>query len=132
VNDSGAHRGFGLGGILRRVPPPDVLVRDYLHPGVEFVELSAAPGAATHRGRDAVGALFRDRFEAGTMRVEDLQLTAIDQRRALAAFRIRMLGTASGAEGSMPLWNLLTVDGARIVRIEEFNDKAAVLAAAGR
>jgi ketosteroid isomerase-like protein len=111
---------------------PDVLARDYLHPDVEFVEAPAAPGASTHHGRDAVAALFRDRFEAGAMRVEDLSLTALDERRALAEFRIRIRGRGSGAESSMRLWNLLTLDGSRIARVEEFSDEAAALAAARR
>jgi ketosteroid isomerase-like protein len=111
---------------------PDLLARDYLHANVEFVEFAAAPGAATHRGREAVAALFRDRFEAGAMLVEDLALTALDERRVLAAFRIRMRGSGSGAETSMRIWNLLTLDGPRIARIEEFSDDAAAPAAARR
>jgi hypothetical protein len=111
---------------------PDVLARDYLHTDAEFVEFAAAPGGRTHSGREAIAALFRERFEAGAMRIEDLELTAIDERTALAAFRIHMRGSGSGAETSMPLWNLITVDGAQIVRVEEFSDEDAALAAAGR
>ena len=112
---------------------PELLARDLTHADVEFVEFASAPGAATHRGRDAVAALFRGRFEAGAMRVEDLELTALDERRALAAFRICMLGKGSGADTSMRLWNLVTVDGSRwVVRIEEFSEEAAALAAARR
>ena len=111
---------------------PDILARDYLHPDAEFIQFAGAPGAGTHRGRDAVAALFRDRFEAGAMLVEDLELTAVDERRALAAFRIRMRGTRSGAETSMRLWTLMTLDASRIVRIEEFSEEDAALAAAGR
>jgi ketosteroid isomerase-like protein len=111
---------------------PDVLARDYLHEDAEFVQFAAAPGAATHRGRDAVAALFRDRFEAGAMRVEDLELTALDDRTALAAFRICMRGSRSGLETAMRLWNLVTVEGARITRVEEFSDEAAALDAARR
>jgi hypothetical protein len=111
---------------------PDVLARDYLHADAVFVEAPAAPGAATHQGRDAVAALFRDRFEAGAMRVEDLRLTVLDERRVLAAFRIRMRGSGSGAETSMQLWNLVTLDGSRIARVEEFSDEATALAAARR
>ena len=32
----------------------------------------------------------------------------------------------------MQLWNLITLDGARIVRVEEFSDEEAALAAARR
>ena len=111
---------------------PGVLDRDYLHPDVEFVEFAAAPGGGTHRGSAAVAELFRPRFEAGSMRIEELELTALDERRALAAFRIHMRGLGSGAETSMPLWNLITLEGARIVRVEEFSDEEDALAAAGR
>jgi ketosteroid isomerase-like protein len=111
---------------------PEVLARDYLHEDVEFVEFAAAPGVATHRGSEAVATLFRDRFEAGAMRVEELELTAIDECRAPAAFRIRMRGSGSGVETAMPLWNLVTVEGSRIARIQEFSDEAAALDAARR
>ncbi len=109
---------------------PDVLARHYLHVDVEFVETAAAPSATTHHGRDAVAALFRDRFEAGAMRIEQLKLTALDERRVLAGFRVHIRGTGSGAVASMRLWNLVTVDGSRIARIEEFSDEAAAIAAA--
>jgi len=111
---------------------PEVLARDYLHADAEFVEFAAAPGGRSHRGRTAVAALFRDRFEAGAMRIEELELTAIDERAALATFRVHMRGLGSGVETSMQLWNLITLDGARIVRVEEFSDEEAALAAARR
>jgi ketosteroid isomerase-like protein len=111
---------------------PDLLARDYLHANVEFVEFAAAPGARTHRGSEAVAALFHDRFRAGAMRVEELELTALDEHTVLAAFRIDMRGTSSGAEVSMRLWNLLTLDGSRVARVEEFSDEAAALAAGRR
>ena len=111
---------------------PDVLARDFLHDDVEFVEFASAPGARTYRGREAVAALFRNRFEAGAMQVEDLELTAIGDHRVLAAFRIRMRGARSGAETSMPLWNLVTVVGSRLTRVEEFSEEADALDAARR
>jgi ketosteroid isomerase-like protein len=111
---------------------PDVLLHDYLHDDVELVEFAAAPGAATYRGSHAVADLFRNRLEAGAMLVEDLTLTGVDERTVLAAFRARMRGISSGAETSMRIWNLLTVEGSRLVRIEEFSDEAAALAAAER
>jgi ketosteroid isomerase-like protein len=109
---------------------PDVFARDFLHADVEFVEAAAVPGATTHRGAGAVAALFRDRFDAGLMRVDDLELTALDEQRVLAAFRIHMRGASGGAQVAMPLWNLITVDGSRIARVEEFTDEPAALAAA--
>lgn len=111
---------------------PELLARDYLHSDVDFVEFADAPGAATYHGSEAVAALFRDRFQAGTMRVEELELTALDEKRALAAYRICMRGTISGIETSMRIWNLMTLEGPRIARIEEFSDETAALRAAGR
>jgi hypothetical protein len=111
---------------------PTVLARDYLLPDVEFVEAAGVPGATTHRGRDAVTALFSDRFEAGAMSIEDLEVTAIDDSRALAAFRVRIRGSGSGAEAAMPLWNLVTLHGSRIARVEEFTEEEDALAAARR
>lgn len=109
---------------------PEVLARDYLHADVVFLEAAPTPGV--HRGSDAVAALFRDRFETGVMRVDDLELTPLDDHRVLAAFRIHMRGTGSGAEVDMPFWNLLTLDGSRLSRIEEFVDEESALAAARR
>jgi hypothetical protein len=111
---------------------PALMARDYLHSDVDFVEFADAPGAATYHGSEAVAALFRDRFMAGAMRVEDLELTALDEHRALAAFRICMRGTVSGIETSMRIWNVITLEGPRITRIEEFSDEATALRAAGR
>jgi ketosteroid isomerase-like protein len=78
-----------------------------------------------------VAALFRNRFEAGAMHVEDLELTAVGDERVLAAFRVGIRGARSGAESSMQLWNLVTLDGSRITRVEEFSDEADARAAAG-
>jgi hypothetical protein len=43
-----------------------------------------------------------------------------------------MRGVGSGAETSMRLWNLVTLEGSRITRIEEFSDEATALRAAGQ
>jgi uncharacterized RmlC-like cupin family protein/ketosteroid isomerase-like protein len=110
---------------------PDLLARDYLHEDVEFVEFAAAPGPRTYRGSEAVAELFRNRFEAGAMHVDDVQLTALDGHRVLAAFRVSIRGVRSGAESSMQLWNLVTLAGSRITRVEEFSDEADARAAAG-
>ena len=111
---------------------PDLLLeRDYLHPEVEFVEFLAIPGAATHRGPEAVADLFRGRFEAGDLQLEDVEVTPLDDRRAMVTFVARIRGTGSGAQAAMQLWNLFTLDGSQIARIEEFNDEASALAAAG-
>ena len=109
---------------------PDILARDYLHEDVEFVEFASAPGARTYRGRDAVAALFRNRFEAGAMHVDDLELTPLGDERVLAAFRVGIRGASSGAESSMQLWNLITLAGSRVRRVEEFSEEADARAAA--
>ena len=109
---------------------PALFARDHLVAEAEFVEFADAPGGGTHRGCDAVAALFRNRFETGEMRVEELELTALDERRALASFRIRMRGTSSGVETSMRIWHVVTVEGRRIARIEEFSDEASALRSA--
>jgi len=111
---------------------PDILERDYLREDAEFVEFPAAPGARTHRGSAAVAALFRNRFEAGEMVLEDIELRDVGAGRVLANFRVRMRGARSGAETSMRLWNLVTLDGGRIACIEEFSEEADALAASKR
>src|SRR4029079_3340876 len=98
-----------------------------LGPDAECVESPSRPGATTHRGREAVVALFRERFEAGQMELTDLTLTQLSDERALAAFTIRIVGAKSGAEGSMRAWNLITVEDGLIARIEEFTDEASAL-----
>jgi ketosteroid isomerase-like protein len=107
---------------------PDVLAR-HLHPDCEFVEFAASPSAATYRGPAAIADLFRNRFQAGSMHISDLEVTAVDESRALAAFEIRIRGAASGAESSMRMWNLIAVEGDQIVRIEEFIDESDALSA---
>src|SRR6185436_15081168 len=79
---------------------PDAL-REHLRPDAEWVESPLLPCATTHRCREAVVALFRERFEAGQMELTDLTLTQLSDERALAAFTIRIVGAKSGAEGSM-------------------------------
>jgi ketosteroid isomerase-like protein len=111
---------------------PDILERDYLREDAEFVEFPDAPGARTHRGSEAVAALFRNRFEAGEMLLEDIELRDVGAGRVLADFRVHMRGARSGAETSMRLWNLVTLDGGRIARIEEFSEEADALAASKR
>jgi ketosteroid isomerase-like protein len=107
---------------------PDILAR-HLHPDCEYVEFAASPSAATYRGAAAVAELFRNRFEAGSMHISDLTLTAVDDSRALAAFEVRIRGVASGAESSMRMWNLFTFDRDAIVRIEEFTEEPGAVSA---
>jgi hypothetical protein len=111
---------------------PAVLERDLLHPEAEFVEAAAVPGAATHSGREAVAALFRERLDAGQLRIDELELTVLDERTALVAFRAHMRGTGGGAEAAMRLWNIVTVEGSRIARVEEFTDEPSARAAAAQ
>ena len=103
---------------------------EHLRPDAEWVESPLLPGATTHRGREAVVALFRERFEAGRMQLDLIDLTEVGDQRVLAAFEIRIVGAASGAQASMRAWNLITLDGDQIARIEEFTDEASALAAA--
>lgn len=108
---------------------PDAL-REHLRPDAEWVESPLLPGATTHRGREAVVALFRERFETGHMRLDDVTLKQLADQRVLAAFTVRIVGAMSGAEGSMQAWNVITLEGDQIARIEEFTDEASALAAA--
>ena len=79
-----------------------------------------------------MAALFRNRFEAGEMVLEDIELRDVGAGRVLANFRVRMRGARSGAETSMRLWNLVRLDGGRIACIEEFSEEADALAASKR
>jgi ketosteroid isomerase-like protein len=105
---------------------PDAL-REHLRPDAESPLL---PGATTHRGREAVVALFRERFEAGDMQLDEVTLTEVGDQRVLAAFTVRIVGAISGAQGSMRAWNVITLEDDQIARIEEFTDEASALAAA--
>jgi ketosteroid isomerase-like protein len=108
---------------------PDAL-REHLRPDAEWVESPLLPGATTHRGREAVVRLFRERFEAGQMLLDELTLTEVADHTVLASFNVNIVGAKSGAQGSMRAWNLITLEGDQIARIEEFTDEASALAAA--
>jgi ketosteroid isomerase-like protein len=112
---------------------PEAITRDYFHPDIEFVEAEPIPGAGTYRGRDAVAALLRDRFDVlTTVRMEDVELEALDDERVFASMRAHGRGAGSGAVVSVPLWHVLTIKDEWIVRLEEFVDEAAARAAAQR
>ena len=51
------------------------------------------------------------------MLLEDIELRDVGAGRVLANFRVHMRGVRSGAETSMRLWNLVTLDGGRIASI---------------
>jgi hypothetical protein len=108
---------------------PDLLHRS-LHEDAVLVELPVVPGARTHHGRDAIVALFRERFETGRMLLDEFEVEALDDRRVMVSFKANFRGAGSGAEASMPIWNLMTLDGDRIVMFEEFADEQSALAAA--
>jgi ketosteroid isomerase-like protein len=60
---------------------------------------------------------------------EEAVLVELADRRVMVSFRANFRGAGSGAEASMPVWNLITLDGDRIVRFEEFADEQSALAA---
>jgi ketosteroid isomerase-like protein len=96
-------------------------------PDVELTSVEAGPS----RGRDAV----RENFERWTSAWEEPEATAEeiidagDRVVVVAYFRAR--GRGSGVEVDARFYDVYTLRDGKIVRVDEFSDRAEALAAAG-
>ena len=101
------------------------------HEDIVWEEAQGFPDAATRRGRDAVFARMRERFEfLGVVAIEVVDAEEIGER-LFADVIVRGRGTTSGAPAEMhSFWVYDYADDERLIRWREFLDRDAALAAA--
>jgi ketosteroid isomerase-like protein len=104
---------------------------DIWHPDGVYVNSASDPDPATHRGIEAVRRQIGRWVEA----YPDLQVDPLEiQTNGDLVFlwvRFSGHGAGSGVEIGMELAQVLTVEGGRTRRLEEYSDRAAGLEAAG-
>ena len=102
-----------------------------MDPNVEFDLTRAAPDGQIYRGYEGVKTfwrMLRDVF--GTLRNEPEEV--IDGgNRLFTRIRLRSTGHASGAMTEEVLYQIITLDKGRAIRVEFFRDRAEALEAAG-
>jgi ketosteroid isomerase-like protein len=108
----------------------EVLQRRW-HEDIVWEEAEGFPDAGTQRGRDAVFARMRERFEfLGVVAIEVVEAEEIGER-LFAEVIVRGRGTASGAPAEMrSFWVYEYADDERLIRWREFLNRGAALAAA--
>ena len=103
----------------------------FLDPQVEFINAPDAVDPGVRRGHAGileVARSLRDSFEQVTVEVGEVRDAG---GRVVASATFRATGKASGAEMRLYVAQVFTLAGGRIVRIEDFNDRARALEAAG-
>ena len=110
----------------REKEPPPIWLADG-----EFVNAREDPDHATYRGIDAIRKQHEGWFDA----YPDLHVEPLEVRpngdRVLAWVRFTGHGADSGLAMEMELAHVLTFEGDRLRRVEEFFDRAEALDAAG-
>jgi ketosteroid isomerase-like protein len=100
-------------------------------PDGEFINAREDPDHATSRGIDAMTRQNQGWFDAyPDLRVDPLEIRA-NGDRVFAWVRCTGRGASSGAPMEMELAHVLTLEGGRIKRIEEYADRAEGLQVAG-
>jgi ketosteroid isomerase-like protein len=117
---------FGYGWFNRwREPPP------MWHPDGEYINSREDPDHATYRGIDAITKQHQGWSDSyPDLRVEPLELRS-NGDRVFVWVRFTGHGAESGAAMEMELAHVVTLDGRRTRRIEEYLDRAEALQAAG-
>jgi ketosteroid isomerase-like protein len=104
---------------------------EHLHPEVELYDFDI-PDAGAYRGHDGFFEWLKRWGESWeTWRVEDLEVRAGDRDQVIALFRMIARGGGSGIEVERLDAIVYRLKGAKIVRIEYFNDQEKALEAAG-
>jgi len=108
-----------------RQPPPTWL------PDGEYINARQDPDHATYRGIDAIRKQHQGWFDAyPDLRVEPVEIK-VNGDRAFVWTRFTGHGADSGAAMQMELAHVVTLDGDRIKRIEEYLDRAEALESTG-
>ena len=108
----------------------EVLAEIY-DPDAEWIAAREDPDAATHRGLEAIRRYFAqwtEMFEDIDFRTEEL-IDAGD--KVFAWFRFSGKGVTSGAPVEMEQAQIWTFRDGKVVRVEEYFDRAEALEAAG-
>jgi ketosteroid isomerase-like protein len=104
---------------------------EYLHPEVEVYDFDI-PDAGAYCGHDEFFEWLKRWGESWeTWRVEDLEVRAAGGDQVIALFRMIARGGGSGLEVERLDAIVYRLKGAKIVRIEYFNDQEKALEAAG-
>jgi ketosteroid isomerase-like protein len=110
----------------------DMLASEFYDPQVEWQTSREDPDAATHRGREAVRRYFDQWLESFEGLHADVE-QYIDARndRVFTWVRWTVRGRESGIDTEWWLAIVSTLRGGRILRVEEYFDRAEGLEAAG-
>ena len=104
---------------------------DFWHPDGVYVNSASDPDPATHRGIDAVRRQIGQWVEAyPDLQVEPLEIQ-INSNRAFVWVRFSGHGAGSGVPIDMELAHVNTVEGGKLHSIEEYQERADGLEAAG-
>lgn len=105
------------------------VVRELLHPEIEWHEPSPSPDAGSHRGRESFERFLRGWLESfEEFRVDPEQIVERDDR-LIAVVRQTGKGRSSGAQVDARLAHVWTVEGDKAVRWEAFGDPEEALRA---
>jgi ketosteroid isomerase-like protein len=102
-----------------------------LHPEAEIYDFDI-PDAGAYRGHDGFFEWLKRWGESWeTWRIDDIEIRAAGGDQVIALFRMIAKGEGSGIEVERPDAVVYWLKGAKIVRMEYFNDRAKALEAAG-
>ena len=126
-------RGYARFNASEREPPDEeeFASLDIYHPDSVYVNDANDPDPGIHRGIEAVRQQIRRWVEAyPDLRVEPLEIQTSGDR-AFVWVRFSGHGAGSGVPIEMEIAQVVTVEGGKIRRIEEYSDRADGLEAAG-
>jgi ketosteroid isomerase-like protein len=107
------------------------VARDWWHPDGEYVNSREDPDHATYRGIEAIEKLFASWIEA----YPDVQIHPVETRASGDRVFVWVRFSGHGAESGMPLEmelaHVITLQGGRIRRLEEYMDRAEALEVVG-
>ena len=104
---------------------------DLLDPNVVFVIGLGFPDAGNYLGKDAVAKYTRGFLEPWTHITIEADELLPGGDTVVASVVQRGVGDASGVETELPYFQLWTFRGDRVIRLENFRERAEALKAAG-
>jgi ketosteroid isomerase-like protein len=101
-----------------------------MHPDIEFIPMRA-PVQGAYRGHGGVREFFADNAENFDVFHVDTEETHDQGDFVVGIGKLRVRGKGSGVEVVVPTAVVLTFEQGKVVRFEEFGERAKALAAAG-